>query len=331
MVKCIRGSLVLKFSEFKNSVDNGEKPHAIYFFEGEDAYFRERGLSLIKGKYLSEPSLNFASFDGADGESGDFFASLGAYPFMSEKRVTAIREFYPKKDNAEFNAFAENPSDFGILVVLNEKPCEYVKKFPNVAVVDCGKADAAVLTRWVKGECAQNGVAIDGETASLVVNYCLSDMTRISLETEKLIAYAGDGGSIDVKTVELLVSRDTEYKIYELTDYIGKKRFDLALTVITDMLGKGESSQRIILFVYSYFRRLLLAAISGKNASELARAFNVKEYAASKILQQAAMFKKRALKKAVDVLADSDYKIKSGLIDADEQMWITVFGIMTDA
>lgn len=321
----------MKFSEFKNSVESGAKPYAIYFFEGEDAYFRERGLSLIKNKYLSEPSLNFASFDGGDGETGDFFASLGAYPFMSEKRITAIREFYPKKDNAEFNAFAENPSDCGILVVLNEKTCDYIKKFESVAVVDCGKADAGVLTRWVKGECAKNGVSVDGETASLLVGYCLSDMTRISLETEKLVAYAGEGGVIDAKTVELLVSRDTEYKIYELTDYIGKKRFDLALSVITDMLGKGEPPQRILVSVYNYFRRLLLAAISGKNSSELARAFNVKEYAATKTLQQAAMFKKRSLKKAVDVLADSDYKIKSGLIDADEQMWITVFGVMTDA
>ena len=56
----------------------------------------------------------------------------------------------------------------------------------------------------------------------------------------------------------------------------------------------------------------------------------VKEFAASKTIQQSKMFKKRSLKKAVDLLVDSDFKIKSGLIDADEQMWLSVFAIMTD-
>lgn len=321
----------LKYFEFKKNADNGVKPAAIYLFEGEDAFFRERGLEVLKNKYLSEPSLNFACFNGEDGESGDFSASLLAYPFMSEKRITAIREFYPKKDNKEIAAFLTNPFDCGILAILNEKSCDFLKKYPSVTVVDCGKADSALLMRWIKAECANNGVSIESEAAAAVAEYCLFEMTRISVETEKLIAYAQNDKKITIDDVITLVPRDNEYKIYELTDYIGKKKFDRAISVITDMTSKGETPQRILVSVYNYFRRLLLSAISGKTAEELSSAFNIKEYAATKTLQQSKMFGKRSLKRAVDALADSDYKIKCGLIDADEQMWLTVFGIMTDA
>ena len=42
------------------------------------------------------------------------------------------------------------------------------------------------------------------------------------------------------------------------------------------------------------------------------------------------MFKKRALKGAVDMLCDADYKIKSGQRDAGDFAYLTIFKIMTD-
>ena len=331
MIKCIRGSLDLKYSELKNAIKDGAKPFPVYLLEGEDAYFRERGLAALKSRYLSEPSLNLAVFDGADCHGGEFASSLAAYPFMSEKRLTVAREFYPKRgSDKELEEFLSNPCETSILIILNEKPCEYLKKSGSVCFVDCSKADTSVLARWIKATCAAAEVNISAELAATVATYCLSDMTRIAAETEKLIDYAGKGGSITEEDVSLLVPRDTEYKIYEMTDYIGKKKFSQAYAVIAEMLGKGEPPQRIIISIYNYFRRLLFSAISGKTAAELASCFGIKEFAASKTIQQAKLFKLRPLKKIVDMLADSDYAVKSGLADADEKMWIAVFGIMTD-
>lgn len=331
MIKCIRGSLDLKYSELKNAIKEGANPSHVYLLEGEDAYFRERSLAALKSRFLSEPSLNYAVFDGADCKGGEFASSLTAYPFMSEKRITVAREYYPKKgSDKELDDFLANPCETSILVILNEKPCDYLKKSDGVCFVDCSKADTSVLARWVKATCAAAEVSISAELAATVATYCLSDMTRISAETEKLIDYAGKGGTITEADVSLLVPRDTEYKIYEMTDYIGKKQFSKAYAVIREMLGKGESPQRIILSVYNYFRRLLLSAISGKTAAELAACFGIKEFAATKTVQQAKLFKMRSLKKIVDMLSDSDYAIKSGLADADEKMWIAVFAIMTD-
>ena len=52
--------------------------------------------------------------------------------------------------------------------------------------------------------------------------------------------------------------------------------------------------------------------------------------AVTKMKQQAKLFKKRALKNAVDVLSDADYKIKSGLADAEDYPYLTIFKIMTE-
>lgn len=319
----------MKYTEFKNGLENGKK-FSVYLFEGEDAFFKERGFNLLKNKFITQPELNLTALS-SDCSYEELLSSVGSYPFMSECRMTVLKEFYPKQDFIKnIKDYLNNPFDFSLLVILNEKPCEAVKKFDTVCVVDCGKADSALLVRWIKGECGNSGVQIQAETAKVIADYCLSDMTRIENETKKLCAYVGDGGVITKTEVDLMVTRDSEYKIYEMTDYISKRKFDMALTVIKEMMSKGETSQRILSSVYNYFRRMLHASISDFTLEELATAFGIKEYACKKIKEQANMFKKRSLKSAVDALTDADYKIKSGQADADDKMWLTLFQIMMD-
>lgn len=318
----------MKYVEFKNGVENGQT-FSVYLFEGEDIFFREKGFSLLKSRFVSEPGLNLASF-GADVELSELIASLNGYPFMSQKRMTVIREFYPKQDvfKSGLKEYLENPSDCSLFVILNEKPHEAFKKFDSVCVVECGKADWSLLVKWIKAECGRAGVSIDGETAKLLAEYCSLDMTRIDNETSKLISFVGSGGVIDVDVLDNMVTKDTEYKVYEMTDYVAKRKFDKALTVIKDMMAKGETSQRIITAVYYYFRKLLHVAISDKTNAELAKLLGMQEFAVRKTKEQAVKFKKKALKNAVDWLTDLDYKIKNGLFDADDGMYVSVFKIM---
>ena len=321
---------MLKYTEFKNGLVNGDE-HPVYLFEGEDAFFRERGLSLLKNQFVTEPELNVVSLS-SDADVQELLASLNGYPFLSRKRLTILREFYPKQDFFKngLKTYLENPSEVSVLAILNEKPCEALKKFDSVLAVDCKKADSSLLLKWIKAECSRYGVVIDGESAQTLAEYCLQDMTRIENETHKLIAYVGDGGTISLETVNAMVVRDTEYKIYEMTDYIAKKKFDKALDVIRDMMSKGETAQRILSSVYNYFRRLLHAGISGKTPQALAEGLGIKEYPAKKLIEQSALFKKRALKCAVDRLTEADFKIKSGRVDVNEQMWLTIFAIMIE-
>lgn len=320
----------MKYTEFKGGLENA-KPFSVYLFEGRDAFFRERGLALLKNRFVQEPELNYVVLD-EDLTVEKLVSSLNGYPFMSEKRLTAVREFYPKQEffKKGLKEYLENPSEFGILAILNEKPCEALKKFSSVCVVDCGKAEKSILVRWVKAECSKSGVTIEAETANELCDYCLCDMTRIELEVQKLCAYAIDKGVIEKSDLKEIVNRDNEYKIYQMTDYIATKQFDLALSVIKDMLGKGEAAQVILVSIYNYFRRLLHASISNMDDAQLSKAFGVESYAVKKIKKQAQAFKKRSLKLAVDALIDADYKVKSGKAEIDSRMWLTVFKIMTD-
>ena len=230
----------MNFIDFKSQLNNGTEK-SIYLFEGEDAFFIKRGVSLLKDKYISEPQLNLAELDGETASLSDILTSLNTFPFMGEKRLTVIREFYPDKKSfpKELDEYFSAPNSDSLFAICNVKPCDAFKKYQSVCYVDCNKQDAGILVKWIKAECNKNNCVIDGETATLIVNYCLADMTRIETETKKLCDYAF-GTEITAETVNELVNKDSEYKIYEMTDCVGKRKYGEAISVVNDMLKRAR-------------------------------------------------------------------------------------------
>ena len=88
----------MKYTELKNDIAVSDR--RIYLFEGEDAYFRAHGEEQVKRAFLSMPELNFASFDGGalkGKQIENLTSAMAAYPFMAEKRVIRVGEFYPSE------------------------------------------------------------------------------------------------------------------------------------------------------------------------------------------------------------------------------------------
>lgn len=319
---------VLKYSDYKKQLDNNEYS-SIYLFEGEDAFFREHALNDLVNKVVSEKDLNFVLFDGDNFDIDALLSSVSLLPFMSEKRVTAIREFYPdKKQTERLKDIFDNPYPDSIFVIVNTEPCDVLNKFDSVSKVDCGKAEPNVIAKWIKVTCSKYGAEITPSAVNMIIEYCLSDMARIECEVRKLCDYVGIDGTIDEEIADSMVIKDTEFKIYELTDCIGKRKNEQALYIINELLGKGETYQRLLISIYNYFRRLLFIAISDKSDSETASLLNIKEYALKKAKEQTKYFKVMALKKAVDILSDSDYAFKSGKANIEDSFWISLFNIM---
>ena len=320
----------MKFTELKKNLSTISDN--IFLIEGDDVYFRNSAIDIFKVNFITQPELNFSTFDGEFvlGSCGDFISSLTAYPFMSEKRIVLVKEFYPKADFIEKNLsiYFENPIQETLFLIENSKPCDVLKKQPNVCYINCDKADIDILCRWIVNETSKSGIRMISMDAEKLAEYCLRDMTKISNETQKLIAYAKPKGVITEEDVNLLVSKDTEYQIYEMTDYIGKKRYDQALSIVKEMTAKGEPPQRLIISIYNYFRRLLHVALSDLSNEELSKLLGVKEYAIKKTKEQAKTFKKKSLKNAVDFLTNCDFGSKSGKTSFEDALSTALFEIL---
>lgn len=312
----------MKYTDFRKFTDEkGAQP--IYLFEGEEVYFREKGEALLKSRYLQEPTLDYISFDGARIKGDGWKAVVDAvncFPFISEKRVVRITDCYPTDKDYEsyLQPLFENPPTAGMLIILNEaKPKQgqvSLAKKPNVTHVDCGRSDIETIKKWIYITCKRQGVYADGVTSGKLAEYCVCDMSRIAMETEKLLGYCLATGNTRLtdEIVDELVYPDSEYKIYELANALSRKNYTAFVTILKDLQSKGFNEHSILSSLCSYFKNLYEVSVVEGSDSEIATALSQKEYSVKKNREQARKFGKEALYTFYQSAYDCMSAIKSG-------------------
>ena len=321
----------MKFKELKKHLS--ETLDLIYLIEGEDSFLRENALRLIKNKALSEPDLNLTNLYGQDvkGDVESLLTATESYPFMSEKRYVVVRDFYPTATELKSKVLKRvftQPCDFTCLIIINSEKCESLKKLDTVTVVDCQKADVSIIHAWVRNKALESGVIILEGALNKLTDYCNLDMQRVSGETEKLISYVGNGNEITEEAVDLLVGKDTDFEIYELTEAVARKSYDNSFEILSNLLNKNQDKQRLFISIYYHFRRLFHASVSKSTLSELALYLGVKEYVVKKAKEQSIRFGAKRLKKIVDKLSYYDGAFKSGEISVDTALWNSILNSM---
>lgn len=290
----------MKYIDFKKFTDE-KGAQAIYLFEGEDAYFREKGEAMIKSRYVQEPTLDFAAFDGVS-LKGDAIKELldawNSFPFISEKRMVRVNEFYPTDKDFEhyLKDFFDNPPFGGMLVIVNSaKPKTgqaVLAKKANVTHVDCGKADEETIEKWIRITCKREGVFADGVTCGKISAYCVQDMSRIAGEVEKLLCYcqAKQLDRLTDEIVDLLVYPDAEYKIYELANTIPRKNLSGYMRISNELMTKGFNELALLSSLAAYFKNLYEVSLIKGGDKEVALTLGIKEFAAKKKREEAAKF-----------------------------------------
>lgn len=314
----------MKYVDFKNFTDeNGAQP--IYLFEGEEVYFHERGEALLKSRFLQEPTLDYASFDGGALKGDKIKALIDAvncFPFISEKRVVRVTEFYPTEKDFDFylKELFDNPPRDAILLISNtgkgKTGSVALAKKPNVTLVDCARSDEETIKKWIYVTCKRAGLYADGVTCGKLASYCVYDMARVAQETEKLLGYCTAVGATRLtdEIVEELVYPDAEYKIYELANALARKNYSTYMRVVKDLSTRGFNETSLLSSLASYFKGLYETSLCKGSDQEVATALGIKEYAARKNREQAAKFGKERLLQLYDAVYSAISDVKCGIL-----------------
>lgn len=285
----------MKFVDLKQDLDRGAS--FCYVLEGDDLFFLERAEEMITSKFMREPSLNFTSFDAPKGEKLiELCDAVCAFPFMSEKRVVKATNFVPseKEYDAYLKKLFEKPVETSVLLIVNANAPKKAgvdwKKKPNVKIVDCSKSDEATIGKWIYLTCKKAGVSISLSVCNRLMRYCVLDMARISKETEKLISFVGEGGSVTDETVDELVYPDADYKLYELSNAVAAKDYNRFMKIVSDLKVKGYDAMALLSALASYYKSLYEVKTSSGTDAQIASALSMKEYAVKKNREQANRF-----------------------------------------
>lgn len=322
----------MKFQDLKNSLQ--EQIFPIYLIEGEDAFFRNRAVALIKEACLSEPDFNYTRFLGNEikGQYDELLSAVRSFPFMSEKRVVEVIDFNPTATDLKDKALLEylkNPEDTTVLIIVNKEKCESLKKLSSVTVVDCQKAGEEVITKYIRAKMTKANLIISTSVCKKIIEYCLSDMSKIDGEINKLIDYCSGRVEVTEKDVEKIVSKDLEYKIFEIVQLVAKRNFDGVYKFINEITSLAEK-QQFLVSLYYQFRRMFYASVTKGEPSVVADVLGEKQYSIIKARELASLFSSKRLKEIMQNLARLDGEFKTGKISLDSAFNQAVFSVLTE-
>ena len=280
----------MKFVELAKSLKTeGLKP--VYLIEGEEAYFRDHAVESIRTACaLANPSLNDVRFEGEQLKGEGLSAlrrALETLPFLDARRIVRACGFYPTEREWEswLKPYVLAPSPTTVFLIVNagkKAGAADLRRKQGVCYVDCGRESEETLARWLFGVARRQGLQMEADAASLMVRYCAQDAARMKAETEKLAAILGAEGRVTRAAVEAYVAKDTEYKIYELTQAASRKNFALFSEILSDMLGKGSDEHSVLAALVSHYRTLAETAGMQGTDAEVAKALSLKPYAVQK-------------------------------------------------
>lgn len=308
-------------------------PERLYLLWGPEDYLREQYLLQLKKKCLPEGEDDF-SYKRLDGPALDALKlqqAVDAMPFMTEHSFVELRDVdINKLSDAETCAkIISDIPDYCTVAFVQSAQFEPDGRLRFVKTLRAeGKElkftqqSQGMLTDWIARRFAAAGKGIELSAAQRLIFISGDLMSRLIPEIEKIAAYA-KGDKVTQEDVEAVANHIPEAVVFEMTELIAQKKYNSALAVLSELLADKNNEPIMMLAVLGRQMRQLYAArlaldknLGTKYVMEVCAMKY--DYIASKLLSASRGFTLQQLKRAVELCAETDYRMKSSGADARE-------------
>ena len=304
----------------------------VYLLMGDEPYYTDMVCNAVMEYSLDEFSRDFNETVcyGADVDADTVITAARRFPMMAERQLVVVKEAQAMRDLEQLAVYCENPLDSTVLVLLmrgssaDKRKALYKQCVKNGVVVESNALRDYEMASWRSRYYSSRGLEIAPDAAALLAEYAGTDMSKIVLETDKLLKNLPEGAvSVSASDIEKNVGISREYSVFELTKELSGRNGAKALDVAVHL---GQSVRfampMAVSALYTHFVRILkYGALKEKNRypdkTEIAAAlqgvnpFFWREYDVA-----VANYPVRKAMEVISLLCDYDYKSKGG--DAGE-------------
>ncbi len=332
---------MIKFLELREKLRTNE--YAALCLYGNDQWIKRKALSNVCDAYgIKDDGFGVDRIETPTAESIRL-ACFTPSMFAEKRLVVCEQPYFPEKKE-------EGYGDRGKADKRTEKVAELRKELANVLshadgtfclvffadsdknfvnidgleTVDCNRLDKANVVKWIVSYARKQGKTVDALCAERIAAYCLNDMSRVEVETQKLI----DHGEITPEAVEMLVHKDAEYAIFDLSGAIARKNAARALEIYRGLVARGEDPRALFALIYNFYRRVYYVRTSSFSTEEMAAYLGVKPASVGFARETAENYKPMQLKRALDFLAQADARLKA-FADDNETMNILIMQLIS--
>lgn len=318
-------------AEVRNLKNNG--PEKLYLLWGQEDYLREQYIIQLKKICLpeGEDSFSYKRIDGPGLEINDLRDAIDAMPFMTEHTMVELREIdiNKLKDPEKYIEVLSDIPEYCTVMFVQSAQYEVDGrlKFSKGLRQICKELkftqqSQGALTDWIARRFAAAGKSVELEAAQRLIYISGDLMSRLIPEIEKIAAYA-KGDKVTVRDVEAVANHIPEAVIFDMTEYISQKKYNTAVSVLAELLSDKNNEPIPMLAMLGMQMRKLYAArlaidknLGSKYVMDVCA---IKyDFLANKLINAARGYNISQLRRAVELCAEADYKMKSSSQDDAE-------------
>ena len=318
---------MIKFLELREKLKTNEFSALCVY--GNDAWLKRRAIANLCEAYgIADDGFSVDRLEESTAENVRL-ACFTPSMFCAKKLVVCENFVFPEgsaKLTEVKRHLAETISqcDGSFCLVFVSDTDKYFADVEGMETVNCDRLNKGSVVNWITSYCKKSGVAIDPLCADRIATYCLLDMSRVEVETQKLIDY----GEITPQAIDMLVHKDAEYAVYDLSGAIADKNASRAMEIYRGLIARGEDARALFALIYNFYRRVYYVKTSGFSDAEIASYLGVKAGAISFAKDTANRYKGMQLKRALDYLSAADEKLKA-FVDENETMNILIMQLIS--
>lgn len=320
----------------KNDIKNGVFA-PIYIFCGEEKFLIEHYTKEIIKNLTDEDTneFNLLQISNSLPDEAEIDAFVSSYPFMSDKKVLVIEDTKIFKSITEsqkeyFLDLASNMPEYLVVVFceteINKKSALYKEIAKKYRVCEFNFQDIPTLATWLVNLFKNFGREIAKEDALYMSEIAGPSMLALKSEAQKLVSFCET--EIDRASIDTLVTRNIENRVFAMIDDIVMQNADGAAKKFKDLKALNEEPIKIISIMFNKFATFhKLYLLKDRSIGEICSLCGLWEKHAKNNLNQAKKLGVRKIATVMKKCRDADFAIKNGSLDK----WLAIELVIAEA
>lgn len=309
----------------------------VYLLYGEEAYLRRQYREKLQAALLDGgDAMNSHYYEGKDISLGEVIDLAETMPFFASRRVIVLENTGLFKSGGEKMAeYLTEPAETTYVVFVEREVDKRSRLYKQVQqsgrAVEFAIQDEKTLKRWIAGILKKENMQITEKNAEYFLEKVGTDMENIRAELEKLICYCMGKEVVEQEDIDSICTTRISNHIFDMVTAIGDKQTKKALTLYYDLLALKEPPMRILFLIARQCNTLLQVKQlknKGFDNKKIGEKTGLPGFVAGKYVQQAAKFKEKELKKAVETCVEAEEAVKMGRMNDNMSVELLIMSVL---
>lgn len=292
----------------------------IYLFYGPETYLQREAVRRFRESLVGTDLFNYEVLDGEEVPPHAVAAVANTLPLSGSRRLLVVKNapYFASgcKENPALLAYLRAPNAATCLIFCTAEGVDKrLEAFKLIAkhgkAVEFTYLAPEDLKKWFYKKARQAGKILDPAAADALLA-AGRDLTVLSSELEKVLAYTQDKPVVTLADVKAVIVPTSEETVFAAIDAFGQRRYLEALRKIRVLLEREPQGVIFSLLTRQLRLLLLVQELPGASSEDLARELGLHPFVAKKILAQARRFPRAELEALFWALLDLDAATKSG-------------------